>query len=162
MLFENIGGKIKMVALASFVISTILLIIIALLDFITSGLMSILYCVLRIIAALIASWLTYGFGEIVDRIVAIDRKLKVTPSYSQVNNPAKPKALKSVQITNNTEVAKKLYKLNEQLEFGEITQEQYDVQSAEILKSKDKKYPPSPPMAGIFFSVIFSARPSYN
>ena len=77
-LYENIGGKIKSFAKASFVVEAIGAIITGLVLLVDTE--EVIYLLVLLggpIVAWVSSWLLYGFGEIIDRLCAIDRNTEV-------------------------------------------------------------------------------------
>lgn len=88
-MYDNIGGKIKGLAKASFIVAAIAEVItgIALMaadeDLILYGL---LVMVVGPIVAWVSSWLLYGFGELIDRVCEIAKNTRTSRNTSTVAN----------------------------------------------------------------------------
>ena len=112
-MYDNIGGKIKGLAIAIFIIETIAALItgIALIasdeDMIPIGFLAIVVVPL---VAWVSSWLLYGFGELIDKACDIER------------NTCKGKRKSETQEKEDSERINKLVELHSQ---GLITEEEY-------------------------------------
>ena len=112
-MYDNIGGKIKGLAKATFIIEAIAVVItgIALMasdeDMIPIGL---LVMVVGPIVAWVSSWLLYGFGELVDKACDIERNTRSGERKSEA------------QTKVDEERISKIEKLRSQ---GLITEEEY-------------------------------------
>lgn len=112
-MYDNIGGKIKGLAKASFIVAAIAEVItgIALMaadeDLILYGL---LVMVVGPIVAWVSSWLLYGFGELIDKASDIERNTRGGERKSEA------------QAKVDSERVNKIEKLRSQ---GLITEEEY-------------------------------------
>ena len=112
-MYDNIGGKIKGLAKASFIVATIAEVItgIALMaadeDLILYGL---LVMVVGPIVAWVSSWLLYGFGELINKASDIERNTRGGERKSEA------------QAKVDSERVNKIEKLRSQ---GLITEEEY-------------------------------------
>lgn len=74
-MFDNIGGKIKGLAKAIFIIATIIFIIAGLVMLSDGGDTAMITGIVTIIvgplAAWVSSWLLYGFGELIEKTTEI-------------------------------------------------------------------------------------------
>lgn len=122
-MYSNIGGKIKGLAKAIFIIQTIATVIMGLV-FIANGLDSyylgdeavitgVLLMIIGPLVAWISSWLLYGFGELIDKVCYI--------ALNTHNGVRKSEAQPKVDY----EKISRLEKLRSQ---GLITQEDYQTQ----------------------------------
>ena len=93
-MYDNIGGKIKGLAKATFIVEAIASVItgIALMaadkDFIFIGLPAM---VLGPIVAWVSSWLLYGFGEIIDKLCSIERNTGMIMNPAELKKEIKKK-----------------------------------------------------------------------
>ena len=82
-MYDNIGGKIKGLAKAVFIVEAIAAVIagIALLaiddDLILFGVLTL---ILGPAVAWVSSWLLYGFGELIDRVSEIAKNTRILPN----------------------------------------------------------------------------------
>ena len=112
-MYDNIGGKIKGLAKASFIVAAIAVVItgIALMaadeDLILYGL---LVMVVGPIVAWVSSWLLYGFGELIDKASDIERNTRGGERKSEAQSKV------------DSERISKIEKLRSQ---GLITEEEY-------------------------------------
>ena len=112
-MYDNIGGKIKGLAKASFIVAAIAEVItgIALMatdeDLILYG---FLVMVVGPIVAWVSSWLLYGFGELIDKASDIERNTRGGERRTET------------QARGNSERISKIEKLRAQ---GLITEEEY-------------------------------------
>ena len=77
-MYDEIGKKIKRLAIATFIVEAIAAIItgIVLIMEYVDLLIVLLVFILGPVVAWVSSWLLYGFGEIIDRLCAIDRNTR--------------------------------------------------------------------------------------
>ena len=81
-MYNNIGGKIRGIARALFVILMVVSVISGLFVMFSNPrnelmpLFGILVIVIGGFLALLLSWLTYGFGELIDKATAIERNTR--------------------------------------------------------------------------------------
>ena len=111
-MYDNIGGKIKSLAKASFIFASIVEIIaglalIASEEMILTGL---LVLVLGPVVSWVSSWMLYGFGELIDKACEIEQ------------NTRSGLAKSSAQAKADSERIAKIEKLRSQ---GLITEEEY-------------------------------------
>ncbi len=78
-MYDEIGKKIKRLAIATFIVEAIAAIItgIVLITEYVDLWIVLLVFILGPIVAWVSSWLLYGFGEIIDRLCSIDRNTRV-------------------------------------------------------------------------------------
>lgn len=88
-MYDNIGGKIKGLAKATFIVETIASVITGIFfmasdeDMIPIGLLII---VLGPIIAWVSSWLLYGFGELIDKTCDIARNTHIVGKKSEAQS----------------------------------------------------------------------------
>ena len=88
-MYDNIGGKIKGLAKAVFIVEAIAAVItgIALMaideDLILFGILTL---ILGPVIAWVSSWLLYGFGELIDRVCEIAKNTRTSRNTSMVTN----------------------------------------------------------------------------
>ena len=117
-MYRNIGGKIKGLAIATFILECIAAIIAAIVllsEEIWWGALISIYC--GPIVALFSSWLLYGFGEIIDKLCDIEQntrggqsKTKIKETTERTRKEAKEKAKKEAEDISRKkaeEIAKK-------------------------------------------------------
>lgn len=75
-MFENIGGKIKTLAKVLFWIEAIAAIIVGFALIGDTNGLSLLYALAGGFVAWVSSWFLYGFGEIIDKLCAIERNTR--------------------------------------------------------------------------------------
>lgn len=112
-MYDNIGGKLKGLAKVTFVIIAIAVIIIGIAlmtsdeDLIVAGLLVI---VLGLVSAWVSTLMTYGFGELIDKVSNIERNTRGTARKSEAQSKV------------DYERMEKIEKLRTQ---GLITEEEY-------------------------------------
>ena len=98
-MFDNIGDKIKNLAKGIFVVEVIAAIVAGCITLRDSVLVGVLILLLVPIAAWISSWMLYAFGEIAQRLINIDEKMKGNPrkplQYFDMNKPKEIEPIKS-------------------------------------------------------------------
>lgn len=77
-MYNNIGGKIKDLAKGTFIVESIISVIMSFVMMIDTEGLSLLLIIVGPIIAWVSSWLLYGFGEIIDKLCEI----------SEILNPA--------------------------------------------------------------------------
>ena len=88
-MYDNIGGKIKLLAGISFIITALGAIITGFVLFNTyEELWCFLIMVLGITVALASSWLIYGFGELIDNTAMTNNLLKTTANKANEQRAA--------------------------------------------------------------------------
>ncbi len=132
-MYNDIGGKIKGLATATFIVETLSAIITGIylmidIDF----LIGLAVLVGGPLVAWASSWLLYGFGELIDNSEAIKwNTAKIASNTSNENQKTEAKPKK--QMTN-VEIRQELQVLDDQLEFGLITEDEYKVRKAALMK----------------------------
>ena len=92
-LYENIGIKIKTLAAVSFIVEAVTAVIagiVMIFDYaLLAGLLTLLF---GPVIAFVASWLLYGFGELIDKLERIEKHTKglVTKFNSNIEDSKKP------------------------------------------------------------------------
>ncbi len=134
-MFENVGGKLKVLAQVIFYIELIVIIFIGIL-LLGNGIETLWIAVLVIVVggllAWISSWFLYGFGEIVDKVGKIEentRNQTNTPQTIYKEEKTGRFAYLDNQKSNMEELQekqKRIGELNNLLYKGLITQEEYD------------------------------------
>ncbi len=110
-MYDNIGDKIKILAKVVFWIEAITAVICGLgFAGMTNG-MSLLIGLGIALVALIFSWFLYGFGEIIDKLCAIERNTRSNSNKTVFKPTVSPN---------------KINKLDKLLEQGLITEEEYN------------------------------------
>ena len=120
-MYDNIGGKIKGLAKAIFIIGAVVSFIAGIaLMFVNDNLIfvGVMICFLGIIVSWVSSWVLYGFGEIIDKVSDIERNTRGGERKSEA------------QSKIDSERISKIEKLRSQ---GLITEEEYQAQRAEII-----------------------------
>ncbi len=117
-MFDNIGEKIKGLAKIIFWIEAIGAFMVGLVLAEATDGISMLIAVGGALVAWISSWFLYGFGEIIDKLCAIERNTR----HGERKSVAQAKI--------ETERIDKIEKLRSQ---GLITEEEYNKKRAEIL-----------------------------
>lgn len=124
-MFENIGAKIKALAVGIMVIGIILYILIGIIVmFIGIGeeeggmiLIGFLIMALGTLIAWISSWFLYGYGELIDKVSKMEAKLPNMEQNYQIwssaaaspqGNPNMPIPKKASQTMNLHEIARKM------------------------------------------------------
>ena len=116
-MYNNIGKKIKGLALGFFIVEALAAIIgaIALIaddeDLIPIGLLMIIFGPL---VAWVSSWMLYGFGELIDKTSDIARNTAPTAAKYEIKSEPQPKVDTA-----------RIERLNKLLEQGLITEEEY-------------------------------------
>jgi len=115
-LYQNIGEKIKSMAKAVFVLGTLASIIMGIIIigeevFEYDAAFGVIMLIVGPIIAWVSSWITYGFGELIEKASSIDRKM---------NSNGNAKSETQTKIDNERIV--KLERLRSQ---GLITEEEY-------------------------------------
>jgi len=135
-MFNEIGKKLKGLALAMFIIGavasiiigTVLLIIGIDLEEILLWLTGIFTMIFGVIASWISSWFLYGFGELVDKTCDIERNTRPEKKKA-VAQTAQPKT-EPEQPKVDPERIKKIETLRA---LGVITEEEYQSERAKII-----------------------------
>ena len=117
-MFNNIGGKIKTLAQVVCGIGIGVSVIIGLIlmaqdeDTIFAG---ILVLILGSLSSWIGSFMTYGFGEIIERLTSIDNKMSVSSGVTNIDNNKLEmlKKWKEQGLINDTEYIEKMKQLQE-------------------------------------------------
>lgn len=88
-MYDNIGGKIKGLAKATFIVEAIASVITGIVLWIVT---EELWCALILfcgpIVAWVSSWLLYGFGEIIDKLCDIEQNTRGGQSKTQIKETA--------------------------------------------------------------------------
>ena len=88
-MYDNIGGKIKGLAKATFIVEAIAAVITGIVLWIDTGELQyalILFC--GPIVAWVSSWLLYGFGEIIDKLCDIEQNTRGGQSKTKIKETA--------------------------------------------------------------------------
>ena len=109
-MFDNIGGKIKGLAMVLFWIEAIAAVIVGLVLVEDTDSLSLLYAIAGVLVAWISAWFLYGFGEIIDKLCDIERNTRGGERKSEA------------QSKIDSERISKIEKLRSQ---GLITEEEY-------------------------------------
>lgn len=157
-MYDNIGSKIKTLAIWSFVVEAFAAIIggIAVLgdQGLGDGWWGLLILILGPIVAWVSSWVLYGFAEIIDTLCEIEHNTRGRERKSEerikVENeknselPPLKRELPPLKRENKNgtllpikeeEINRKLLHLKDRYEFGLITKEEYLAKRAEIIKN---------------------------
>lgn len=112
-MYDNIGGKIKRLAKATFFVEAIAAVITGI-ALMASGeeraAIGFLVAMLGLIVALVSSWLLYGFGELIDKTCAIERNTRGGQGKSEAQENA---------------VSERISKIERLRSQGLITEEEY-------------------------------------
>lgn len=88
-MYKNIGGKIKGLAIATFIVGVLASVITAIVLWIdTEKWWCALILFLGPIVALILTWLLYGFGEIIDKLCDIEQNTRGGQSKTKIKETA--------------------------------------------------------------------------
>ena len=109
-MFDNIGSKIKGLAQALFGLEIIASVIVGVVLIENTKGLSLLYVLAGLIVALVSAWVLYGFGEIIDKLCAIERNTRGGERKSEAQSKV------------DSERINKIEKLRSQ---GLITEEEY-------------------------------------
>ena len=132
-MFKDIGKKIKGLAVVIFVLGTIASIVSAIIlmtSYRPLVLIGILVLFTGPLVAWIGTWMTYGFGELIDKTAQIERNTRVSNNFGGVENMISAGTTKDPKISDKIERIIKLEKLYNQ---GLITEE-YEEQRAKIVE----------------------------
>ena len=133
-MYDNIGRKIKGLAIVVFIVEAIAAIIggialmITLDDLILLGLLVLLFGPL---VAWVSSWLLYGFGEIIDKLCDIERNTRCGAGASKVKNDAPYSGVGTSNVEGRNSQAQlsidheRFIKLQNLLAQGLITEAEY-------------------------------------
>ena len=127
-MYDEIGKKIKMLAKVIFIV---LAIAISILGIVCAGMMGkggflcILLAAVGVLLAWVSGFILYGFGELVDRISNIDKKLNENKTKVVSNSE---NVVENVQ----SEKDEKIKHLKKLLDMGLITEEEYNIKISNI------------------------------
>lgn len=138
-MFENIGGKIKKLAETLCWIGIIFCIIYGIINWVLASdargdaattliINGFIWAILGSILSWVGSFCLYGFGEIIDRLKSIDRKLGQAEIYHSPDSSQKGEynAVENEENRKNKEAT-----LKELLENGLISEEEYEAKMRE-------------------------------
>lgn len=124
-MFKNIGGKIKGLAKAFFILGAIVPIIVGIVLMSSDEnmvLVGILVMVGGFVVAWISSWFLYGFGELIDKTCAIERNTRGYKRLIDAQSKVDSEGITESQSKEDSERIKKIEHLRSQ---GLITEEEY-------------------------------------
>ena len=128
-MYSNIGGKIKGLAVAFAILGTLISVVYGIMimfDRYTAPIYGLLLLFLGPVVSWVASWLLYGFGEITDKLCAIERNTRPGGPFAPAA-PASP-------LEGKKEDLKRVQTLSDLLAKGLITEQEY--QTALINKER--------------------------
>ena len=97
-MFEDIGNKIKKLVKFFAVAGMLLSIILGIILCLSNILIGIIVCALGFLLSWVGAWLMYGYGEMVQRLINIDKKLGAGNKQStHTFDPAKFKTIDSAK-----------------------------------------------------------------
>lgn len=128
-MFENIGKKLKTLAKIGCALGIVGAILSVLSCFVSGNFSGLLIAVLMVLIPWVGGFGLYGFGELIeqnDKIIQNTRYLRIKNKHAANNAGA--------DLDEQVDPTQELDLLYQQLESGEISQQEYDRRRAEILK----------------------------
>ena len=99
-MYDNIGGKIKVLAKVSFIVEAIAAVIAGIAFMIEDDefiLMGLLIMILGPVVAWVSSWMLYGFGELVDKTCEIARNTSGGEKKSEAQTKADSERINKIE-----------------------------------------------------------------
>ena len=133
-MYDNVGGKIKGLAKATFMVEAIVAVIIGIVLWINTEewwCALILFC--GPIVAWVSSWLLYGFGEIIDKLCDIEQNTRGGQSKTKIKETAEKVKREAVQKSKQEAEAKAKREADEKAKLeAAIEREIFNIEYVDI------------------------------